>query len=277
MSDNPNTGSFRPWHPRGMQVTLPCPADPVAALAYVAAALDAGWLVQAPGLEAGEEKESVGYVLRSSFEADGRSTPFVLLYAVSDALKWSFLKCYLNSPADIAAFETASVLRLEKLPEYVGADKPQRGASPKTDRFIVPAPRPFEVVFRANPKHDDSETGKMKPARLFVRWGASTPAAPAPAATPEPVKATAAPPAAKGPALPANGHELHQRMVAKEGEMVAAGLCGHGELIKFVANGATREGISDGIEHWDAHGIGIAVGLVKKFVASRTKKEAAPA
>ncbi len=68
-------------------------------------------------------------------------------------------------------------MKLADLPEYVGQDKPQRGANPRVDKFIVAAPRPFEVVFKKNPKHDDTEQGKMKPARLFVRWGVTAPAA----------------------------------------------------------------------------------------------------
>ncbi len=68
-------------------------------------------------------------------------------------------------------------MKLEALPLYVGNDKPQRGASNKTDRFIVAPPRPFTVVFKKNAKHDDTEVGKMKPARLFVRWAEQAPAA----------------------------------------------------------------------------------------------------
>jgi hypothetical protein len=117
-------------------------------------------------------------VLRSTFEKEGESTPFLLLYSTNDALKWSFLKVYLNTDDDIAAFEFASRMKLGSLPEYVGADKPARGAAGKTDRFIVAAPRPFGVVYKKNPKHDPTtEEGKLKPARLFVRWADQRPAA----------------------------------------------------------------------------------------------------
>ncbi len=159
------------YHPKGVLVTIPFPVDPIACMDAVAAALDAGWLVTAPGLEEGEENEMVGWVLQGSLTHDGRETAFVLLYSVNDAYKWSFLKVYLNTEADVKAFEYASKMRLDKVTPYVGNDKPQRGASPKTDRFIFPVPRPFGVVFKKNPKHDpNTEEGKMKPARLFVRW-----------------------------------------------------------------------------------------------------------
>lgn len=190
MDDRPKAecGWTRLYHPRGPQVTLPVlDTTPAGSLAAVAAYLDAGWLVAAPGLEEGEEKDSVGWVLRSTIEKDGESTPFLLLYSTNDALKWSFLKVYLNTDDDIAAFEYASKMRLDALPEYVGADKPARGAAAKTDRFIVAAPRPFGVVYKKNPKYDPNETdaSKKKSARLFVRWADQRPAAQPPAGGPE--------------------------------------------------------------------------------------------
>ncbi len=173
----PNTAWCRLWHPRGPQVTLPLPPDPAAALAAVSAALDAGWLVQAPGLEEGEEREMIGWVLKSIHSNEGRETPFVLLYSCNEALTWSILKVYLNTPQDQAAFEHASGMKLSEMPEYVGQDKPQRGTNHRTDTYIVPAPKPFGVVFKKNPKHDQTEAGKMKPARIFVRWADTAPAA----------------------------------------------------------------------------------------------------
>jgi hypothetical protein len=179
MEPKSEVGWMKLFHPRGPQVTLPvADVTPAGSLAAVAAYLDAGWLVTAPGLEDGEEKDTVGWVLRGTFEKEGEATPFVLLYSTNDALKWSFLKVYLNTDDDIAAFEHASRMKLEAIPEYVGADKPARGASGKTDRFILAAPRPFGVVYRKNPKHDPAtEEGKLKPARLFVRWTDQRPAA----------------------------------------------------------------------------------------------------
>ncbi len=173
----PNTAWCRLFHPRGPQVTLPLPPDPAAALAAVSAALDAGWLVQAPGLEEGEEREMIGWVLKSIHSNEDRETPFVLLYSANEALTWSVLKVYLNTEQDEAAFEHASHMKLAEMPEYVGQDKPQRGSNHRTDTYIVPAPRPFGVVFKKNPKHDATEAGKMKPARLFVRWADAAPAA----------------------------------------------------------------------------------------------------
>jgi hypothetical protein len=178
MSDELSRGSMKLFHPRGPQVTLPVlfDGDYRVAFAAVGAALDAGFLAEAPGLEQGEEKEEIAWVLRAGHEKDGETTPVVVLYSANDGLTWPILKVYLNKQADIEAFEHASKMKLDKLPEYVGNDRPQRGASQKTDTFIVKAAKPFGVVFKRNPRHDDTDAGKMKPARLFVRWTDMKPA-----------------------------------------------------------------------------------------------------
>ena len=177
----PQNGWLKVYHPRGVQVTLPVFGvaecfDYAVAFANVGAALDAGFLLTAPGLDEGEEKEEIGYVLHALHERDGETTPVAVLYASNDALTWPILKVYLNKKSDVEAFEYASKMKLASMPEYVGNDRPQRGAGQKTDRFIIKVPKPFGVVFKKNPKHDDTEAGKMKPARLFVRWADTKPA-----------------------------------------------------------------------------------------------------
>ncbi len=99
-------GSVRLFHPRGPAATLPLPADPTAAFAAIGAMLDAGFLSVAPGLDEGEEKDQVGWVLRGALERDGETTPFVLLYSQNEALTWSFLKVYLNKKEDVEASST---------------------------------------------------------------------------------------------------------------------------------------------------------------------------
>ena len=170
-------GSVKLFHPRGPAVTLPVPADPRAAFAHIALCLDAGWLVCAPGLSAMESREDVGYVLRGSCDT-GQATPYLLLYSANEGLSYSFLKVYLDREQDVLAFETASGMRVADLPEYVGADKPQRGKSPKLDAYIVRVKRPLAVIHKPHPKYDEAQRAMVQakgeiykvPARIFVRW-----------------------------------------------------------------------------------------------------------
>jgi hypothetical protein len=192
------SGWTKAYHPSGLLVTLPVrvsPTDYRAMFAAVGAIAEAGFLAQAPGLEEGEEKETVGWCLKGEHERDGETTPFVLLYANNEQLKHSFLKVYLNRPEDVAAFEFAARLKLKDLPEYDGHDKPERGKSAKTDKYIVAPPRPFGVVFKANPKYDEAKkeaavkAGEVYPVpkRVFVRWADQRPEGkPAEPAKPEP-------------------------------------------------------------------------------------------
>lgn len=191
---NPECGWARLWHPRGTLVTLPIrDVTPAGSLALVSAFLDAGWLVQAPGLEEGEEKDSVGWVLRGSHEKDGEVTPTLILYPADERKVYPLLKVYLNNDTEVAAFEYASKMKLNDLPECLVDKGPERGANSKTDKFIVRAAKPFGVVFKKNPKHDphEQDVKKKKPARLFVRWADERPApaqaAPAGERTPGPI------------------------------------------------------------------------------------------
>src|ERR1700683_5287859 len=128
MSDDFANGSMNLFHPPGPQVT---PRELFAghyrkSFAAVGAALDAGFLAEAPGLEQGEERDEIGWVLRAAHEKDGEVTPVIVLYSVNEAFSWPILKVYLNKQADIEAFEYASKLRLGKIPVYAGNDRAAR-------------------------------------------------------------------------------------------------------------------------------------------------------
>jgi hypothetical protein len=230
----------------GIQVKLPVPDRPfdyADALANVESALAAGFVVTAPGLEQGESREDVGYVVHGESERDGEVTPYLLLYGCGDNHKFSFLKVYLNRPEDVRAFEFASKMRLDQIPVYIGDNKPERGKNSKVDKFIVPPPRPFRVVFKPNPKYDvaEAEAAKQKgdiyktPARVFVRWADQQPAD-APQAAPAPAPAAAPPEQPRqqaGPAPPSTpnppGHEtsaMKQAWTACHEAFQAAKLCG---------------------------------------------------
>ncbi len=178
---SPNVGSVRLYHRSGALVTLPVTgADPAAMHAHVDAFLAAGFAVAMPGLEAGEEKDMVGWLVRGQAEGQrGDVTDFLLLYSTNDAYTFSFLKVYLNKPEDVAAFEAAAGMRLTDLPVYVGRDKPERGKSKAVDsQFIRAVRKPFGVVFKQNPKWSQEAADSAKnrnemytvPRRVFVRW-----------------------------------------------------------------------------------------------------------
>lgn len=165
----------------GAFVTIPVtekPLDYVAMATNVEAMIAAGFSVAAAGLDVGEEKDTVAFVLHGKHAKDGKTTPVVLLWNANEAYKWSFLKVYLNRPEDVEAFEYAAGVRLTQLPLYIGKDKPERGADADVDKFIIPIRKHFGVVFKKNPAHNpDTEEGKMKPARLFLRWADQKPEA----------------------------------------------------------------------------------------------------
>lgn len=184
----PLLGSVWLYHPRGVKVQLPVPAgahegaefacSPALALAAVDDYLAAGWLTDAPGLEAGEHKEEVGYVLRRSKDnQDGSETPIIDLYSSNDQLTWKVLSVYLNTDDDVAAFERAAGVRLTDIPLFSGTAAPERGASKQSDKFITRT-RPFGVVWGANPKYDEAAAQQAAaankrytvPKKKFVRW-----------------------------------------------------------------------------------------------------------
>lgn len=178
-TESARTGYTKLYHPRGPLVSLPVVGDnPAAMFACVTAMLDAGFVVAAPGLEVGEEREMISGVLRSTFEKDGEITDTILLYAANEAMEWSFLKLYLNSDADVQAFEAACGVKLDNLLVYDGKDKPKRDGSTMAKKYIAKLPRPVPVLFKQNPKWDAEENAKVVasgklytvPKRVFIRW-----------------------------------------------------------------------------------------------------------
>lgn len=166
------------YHKSGALVTLPVPCSVanldcyVAAYAAVSGAIEAGFTVNMPGLEAGEEKEQVGYVLRREKQnADHSVTPIIDLYSPNDAVKFKVFSVYLNRDEDVEAFEKASGLSLDQLRVFPGTAAPERGANRQSDSFICKV-NTFAVILKPNPKWnpDEKDATKKKPRRLFVRW-----------------------------------------------------------------------------------------------------------
>lgn len=194
--DKTVTGWCKVYHKSGILVTLPVTEYPIS-YADMSRAVDqiilAGFLPTAPGLEAGEVKDEIGYVVRRSKSSrDGGQTPVVDLYPANEGAHFVVLTCYLNKPEDVAAFEFASGMTLFRIPEYIGDNKIERGKNPKTDALVTKAPKPFGVVYVANPKWSqadaDSAAARKEvygvPKRKFVRWVDERPGGAAKAAEP---------------------------------------------------------------------------------------------
>lgn len=211
MSENGEHGKcafVRLYHSSGVQASIPMPTDRKMETAEwknifdsITSALEAGWLVQAPGFEPGEIKEEVGWVVRSIKENDDNSTTNVVsLYSSNEALKRPFFKKYLNRDSDIKDFEAVSGLRVADLPVYIGKDGIERGAARQTDAYVIPVAKPFPVVLKPNPhyKKEEADAAKLAgkgyfvPTKVFVRWPSlaakaegSTDAPPATSAVPK--------------------------------------------------------------------------------------------
>ncbi len=191
METNLNNGWVKLFTVTGAQVTLAVPMDgsvlpfesAAAALKSVENLLAAGWLVEAPGLEEGEQKQEVVSVSRREGK-DG--TPIVAFYLAHPKTVKKFLHSYLNTEDDVRAFEAATGLRLNAIPLWPGErdiDKDAREAG----KYIVPLPRPVNLVWEINPKWQNwsaeggKATGAIEPhKRILVRYDvAGVPAAPA--------------------------------------------------------------------------------------------------
>ena len=188
---NPITGWTRLYHPAGAQVTVPILLDkPLSAanaqvmLDSVSAMLDAGWQVNAPGLEEGEQKQEVVSVSRREAK-DG--TPIIAFYLAHPKTVKKFLHSYLNKQEDVLAFEVATGLKLNAIPIWPGerdVDKDNKDSG----KYIVPLPQPLNIVWEVNPKwqawsaEGGKATGAIEPhKRILVRYDVATPKAPAPA------------------------------------------------------------------------------------------------
>jgi len=192
METNVNNGWVKLFTATGAQVTLAVPMDggvlpfetAAAALKSVENLLAAGWLVEAPGLEEGEQKQEVVSVSRREAK-DG--TPVVAFYLAHPKTVKKFLHSYLNSKDDLTAFEAATGLRLNAIPCWPGErdiDKDAREAG----KYIVPLPRPISLVWEINPKWQNwsaeggKATGTIEPhKRILVRYDLGQAPAPRPA------------------------------------------------------------------------------------------------
>lgn len=186
VDSRPLFGTVKLYHPSGALVTLPVVGrwkesakgfDYMAAFSAVSDMIGVGFTVNAPGLDDGEKKQEVGFIVRREKENQDRSlTPIIDLYSTNPAESFKFLSIYLNNDAQIEAFEKASGVKLASVKVFPGA-APERGKSKQSDAFITGV-SPFPVIYGQNPQYDEAEAKKATqndpykvPKRVFIRWG----------------------------------------------------------------------------------------------------------
>lgn len=182
MDTNEPTGWVKMYHPYGPQVTLPVPTlarltIPQAAdmLASVSAYMDAGFLVNAPGLEDGELSEEVNAVARREAKDE---TIIIDFYSSNIKLQKKFMHIYLNNDSDAAAFEEATSIKIATIPVYDGTIAITRDDS-KAGKYMRDLPRPIKLIWKLSPKWDEWKVaggeGQEPRKRLLVRYDAASP------------------------------------------------------------------------------------------------------
>ena len=169
--------------PNGVKVsyTVPITTDAYAeAMTFSNHLLESGFTTNERGLEAGEKKDKVGYVLRRSVVNESGETPVIDVYVDHEAMTWRTVKVYLNTPEQIAEFEHVSGLTLDSLPYYEGKDSVERGDA-KLGKYVTPVKNAFYAISKANPKYVeemDKDKQKLIAKKLFVRWEVANGATP---------------------------------------------------------------------------------------------------
>lgn len=185
------------YTPSGRRMYFSITAGSIAELIAKAFELDtqlaaAGLSVREPGLNEGEMRETIHHVVRRAKDnGDGTETPILDLYP--DKLAFKFLTIYLNTPADIQAFENVSGVKLFDIPLLASDTAIERFKNGARDKqYVVALPAPAGVIWKNNPRYE-GDTDKKHPKRVFVRWADAAP--PTPPTTPA---------AAEQPAQPKN-------------------------------------------------------------------------
>lgn len=191
--------------------TVPTAADGAAAyqhaLAFTAALLAAGFSVNEPGLEAGEESETIVTVMRRE-KSDG--TPIIDFFPAwreggdEPFGTYKYLHKYLNDGDEIAAFlSVAGFKSLNDIPLYDG-QSPLKRTPGKRHAKETAVPTPFKVVRKQGVEKTGSDGKPYRPWEL-VRYEATG----APAAQPP----TTQPPAGEPPLTVVSARELIASLV----------------------------------------------------------------
>lgn len=188
--ENSNTG-WTKLFVHGVQVTVPIdptkPIDTAEAMNIaesVRALLDAGFTVDMAGTPLARDGETIEevsmFVRREKAEDDGTFTPIIDMY--NNTGKFRIIHAYLNDEVAIKDFEAATGIELLGMPLWQGSPI-ERGANPKTDKFIVQMDGTVKIACTPNPYWREGDKKKAK--RKFARWVTSTNQQPMPAAPEE--------------------------------------------------------------------------------------------
>jgi hypothetical protein len=163
------TMSFSGWLPNGMKVYFTMPSDfenaMEMAITFTDKLIAKGFRQHEPGLEEGEQRETINMVARrNKLNDDGSNTPVLDLYVNNDKMKHRFIAVYLNTPEDVQAFESVSGIKLTSIPL-----NPTKAPVDRDVKEFTLATKPFNIVYKNNPQYDETNDSK-KPKRLFVRF-----------------------------------------------------------------------------------------------------------
>lgn len=184
-------GWVKLYHPAGggVQVTLPVPpvflgpSQAQAMFANVSALIDAGFMVNLPGLEEGEKRETVSHIVRRRKAEDGGgSTPVMDIYTGGN---FRILSVYLDGDKPDLVNEFIDLFGpLSRFKVYPSNAPLERGKDAETDReYVTPvSDRGVQLVYKTNPKYDEAEAAAAAaekktykvPKRIFVRFERGT-------------------------------------------------------------------------------------------------------
>lgn len=142
------------------------------ALNYTNRVIALGANVNAPGLEAGEEKDEIGQIAHwLKDDNDGGQSHRVDLFVNHPQMVSRLMSVYVKHiPEELAAFKNITGIDLSTA-KMLPTLAPIQDKSKDKNGYVISLPHPVIAVWKHNPHYDESK--KMedgKPKRLFVRW-----------------------------------------------------------------------------------------------------------
>jgi hypothetical protein len=188
--ENTLNGWVKLYSPHGALITFPLSmTEPIdaekAALVMLSVdnLINAGFTANISGLEEGELMEKLSAVARREGSDENR-TPIVDFYSANTRLSKKILHAYLNTTEDIAAFESATGLKLDMITVYDGKiaiDRADRNAA----KYIKALPHVIKVVYKISPRWEQWKAaggeGQEPHKKLLVRYEVNRKAEPSPA------------------------------------------------------------------------------------------------